>query len=85
MKLTINAEEMELGEVEFFEAESGLTFDELTQGRTNTRALLALITIQERRKNKDYTMDDARKIRVSEIEVDDANPTEPGAQTSSID
>ena len=87
MKLTIDAGEMTLGEVEFFERESGLTFDDLTAGKTNTRALMALITIQEQRTNPAYGMDDARSIRISEIEIEDedANPTVAVAATTSSD
>ena len=69
MKLTIDAEDLTLGEVEFFEAEAGLSFEDLANGKSSTRAMLALIVIQERRTDPAYSMDDARKLKLREVEV----------------
>jgi hypothetical protein len=79
MELTIDVNDLTLGEVEFFETESGLSFDELAAGRTNTRAIIALVTITERRRNPDYTADDARKVKLGDITVKgpDEDPTKP--------
>ena len=63
------AETLNLGDVEFFERESGLTMEELAAGRYNTAAVIALIVIQQRRSDPSFTMDDARAIPVSELEI----------------
>lgn len=83
MDLNIDVNDLTLGEVEFFETESGLSFDDLAAGRTNTRAIIALVTITERRTNPDFTMDDARKLKLGDIKVSgppDADPTEPAGE-----
>jgi len=70
VRVDIDVNTLKLGEIEFFEKESGLSFEELAQGKVNTAALIALITIQERRTNPSYSMDDARQIEMGSIEVE---------------
>jgi hypothetical protein len=80
MKIDINAvtESLSLGDVEFFERESGLTMEELAAGRYNMSAIIALIVIEQRRSNPQFTMDDARAIPVNELEiVQEADPPKP--------
>ena len=77
MKFTIDLNTLTLGELEEFEEKSGTTLEEFGNGKASTKATIALIYIQEKRSNPAYTMDDARKIRLTEIEVAEeaANPT----------
>jgi hypothetical protein len=75
MKISIDMNTLTLGELEFFEEQSGLGIGDLAAGKSSTKALLALICIQERRTNPAFTMDDARKVPVSDIEIDVADPT----------
>ena len=70
MEVNIDVNTLKLGEIEFFEKQSGLTFEELAAGKVNTAALIALITIQERRRDPSYTMDDARQIEMGSIKVE---------------
>ena len=79
MELNIDVNDLTLGEVEFFEAESGLSFDDLAAGRTNTRAIIALVTITQRRTDPDFSPDDARAVKLGDIKVDtgSADPTKP--------
>ena len=69
MRVDIDVNTLNLGEVAFFEEESGLTFDELAAGKSNTKAIMALIVIQERRKDPAYSMEDAAGIVVGELDV----------------
>ena len=71
------AETLTLGDMEFLERESGLTMDDLAAGRLQVAGILALITIEQRRTNPDFTMDDARAIPVSELEIVTADPQTP--------
>jgi hypothetical protein len=71
------AASLNLGDVEFFERESGLTMEELAAGKYNTAAVIALICIQQRRTDQSFTMDDARAIPVSELEIVQADPPAP--------
>lgn len=85
MKLVIDPNDMTLGDIEFFEDQSGLSFDDMMASRMNTRAILALITLSERQKNPAFSMDDARKIKFVEVEVvnaDDDPLAEDGEESS---
>jgi hypothetical protein len=64
----IDPNTMTLGEVERFEELSGLRIADLSPERMTTRGLLALIVIKEQRENPGYSMDDARALRVSDVE-----------------
>ena len=79
MKITVDINTATLGEIEQFEADAGLTWDEFTAGTSSVRTTMALICLQERRKNPKYSLDDARKLKVSEIEfeTDDEEPVPP--------
>lgn len=83
MDLKIDVEEMTLAEMEFFEEQSGVPIQDLAGGNVPVRALLALITIQERRRDPKYTMDDARKLKFSDVNLTDSvDPTEGAAAGS---
>lgn len=86
MKLAIDANELTLGEIEFFEDQSGLTFDDLSEGRMNTRGLMALLVLTERKGgNGAFSMDDARALKLGEIEVEVVDPTgAPGAPSPAL-
>ena len=77
MNITIDLNTLTLGELEFFEEESGLTIDDLAAGKSSTKAVIALITIQERRGNPKFTTEDARKLPISDIQVGVVDPTPP--------
>jgi len=77
MQIEIDLDQLDLGEVDFIEHESGLTINDLAAGKMTTRALMAVVVVQERKKgNADYSMADAAKLKVSEIEVERVDPTE---------
>jgi hypothetical protein len=80
LKITIDLDTLTLGELDFFEEQSGLSVEDLAAGKSSAKSAMALICIQERRTNPAYTMDDARKIPVSELEVEVADPTPPKAK-----
>ena len=69
MRIDIDVNSLTLGEIDFFEEASGLSFDELSGGKVTTKALMALIVIQERRKNPEYSMADAAGISIAELDV----------------
>ena len=79
MKITVDMNTATLGEIEQFELDAGLMWDEFTAGKRSVRTTMALICLQERRKNPKYSLDDARKLKVSEIEfeTEDEEPVPP--------
>jgi len=68
LEIALDIEQMTLADLEFFEEQSGLSIEDLSQGRFTTKAILALITIDRRRTDPAYTMDDARKLKFGEVE-----------------
>lgn len=76
MKLTVDMDTATLGEIEQFEVDSGKTWEEFAAGKAGVRGTMALICLQERRTNSKFSMEDARKIKVSDIEAE-ADPTPP--------
>lgn len=83
MDLRIDVNDLTLGEVEVFEELSGQSIEDLMGGSITTKALLALITVTQRRENPDYSMDDARRVKISELEMRDVDPTEQAAPSQS--
>lgn len=77
MELNIDPNDLMLGEVEFFEEQSGLSLQDLQNGVINTKAIIALITVLEQRKDPAFTVEDARKVKLGEIAVDVADPPKP--------
>ena len=69
MSITIDVNDLELGEVEFLEDESGLSLYELQDGNMTSKAVIAIVCLVKRREDPNYTMDDARKVKLSELEV----------------
>ena len=74
MSLSIDVNDLDLGEVEFFEEQSGVSLSDLQDGAMTAKAVIALVCVVKRRENPDYTMDDARKVKLSEFSVG-ADPT----------
>jgi len=77
MKLTVDMDTATLGEIEQFEIDAGKTWEEFADGKAGVKGTMALICLQERRTNPKFTMDDARAIKVNDIESDAADPTPP--------
>jgi hypothetical protein len=69
---------LNLGEVEFFEEYTGSDIGDFMTGKVaNIKCTLATIVIQERRTNPHYSLDDARKLKIMDLEFEDAaDPTE---------
>jgi len=82
MEITLDLDQLNLGEVDFIETESGLTINDLAEGKMNTRALMAVVVVLEHKKgNAAYSMTDAAHLKVSEIEVERVDPTEAAPTT----
>lgn len=105
-KLSINPQDMTIGDLEDFEDVVGMSMDKAfkpvplldengervfekdakgvlrpqTTVELSTKALKALIWIVKRQDNPDFTLEDARKIKVSELELQgDDSPEDPTA------
>ncbi|MDD2756230.1 MAG: hypothetical protein PHS80_11970 [Methanothrix sp.] len=74
MQIALNVDDLTLGEIEEMEQAAGLKLSELGNG--SARSTIALIWISQRRIDPAFTLDDARALKVTELEF--ANPTVAG-------
>jgi len=77
VKITFDVESMSLGEVEQFEEISGVDITHLDGGALSVKAMIALVYISEHRQNPEYTIDDARRVKIMDLQVDTPDPTSP--------
>lgn len=68
MKLTLNFDELTVGDIEDFEAACGVDITAIGPGNMPTKALAPLIWITERRRNPAFTLEDARAVKFSDLE-----------------
>jgi len=86
-KVRLDIGELTLGEMEAWEELTGRPFGDFLAAcesgleRLPTRHLLALIVVLQRRENPDYALEDARDLRLTDVEFVSADPT-PAAGTS---
>lgn len=74
--LVVDFDDLELGELEDFEEATGLDFTQMKPGKAlPVKALTALVWIVKRRTEPDFTIEDARKMKLSTVDLGDANPT----------
>lgn len=74
-------EKLTLGEIEEFENYTGLSLGEIGEqfqdGNIKTSQVIFIIYLMNRRENPDYTLEDARKIPLAEVERIFRPQTEP--------
>lgn len=71
----LDPDDLELGEVEILEEEMDRGLDQIDFNRA--RALRTLVYLMVRRDNPEFTMEDARRIKVSAIVDPGDQPAEP--------
>ena len=79
-EVIIDLDDLELGEIEEFEELSGVSIAQIQSGLP-AKAISVLVWIIKRKQDPDYTLDMARKVKLSSVDFaeDDANPTEGGS------
>ena len=83
-KITIDVGDFTLGEIEQFEELAGVPMSSLGEN-TPARAMTALVVIARRRTDPDFTIEQARLIRMSEVEVVGGEPDDPTPSTDGDD
>lgn len=71
MKLNMDFNQLEVGEAVDFEEACGIPISALGPGNVPAKALVALIWITQRRNNPEFTIEDARRVKFSELEFAD--------------
>ena len=78
--LAINVTDLTLAECEEFETATGVLITSLDEGgEVPIKVLTALVWLTKRREDSSFTLDDARKVKLSEVGQPDENPTEGGS------
>jgi hypothetical protein len=79
--ISINLDDLELGEIEELENTLEVSLGELDL--TSARVMVHLIWIAKRRDDPTYTLDDARKIKLSQLQDDDEGGEVPPTPAAS--
>lgn len=72
--ISVRLDDLTIGDLEDIEQLSGATLQDITEGRMNAAAVAALVFVSERREHPEFTIEDARKVRMVDVGID-ANPT----------
>jgi hypothetical protein len=74
LQINLNMDDLTLGELEELESTVGLPISKMGDG--SAKSIVALIWITERRDNPDFTLEDARKIRIGDVQFGNPPQTE---------
>ena len=81
-KLSIDLNDLTLGEMEDFEKLSGIKLSDVEGGSVPAAALIALVYISKRRTDPKYTIKKARAVKVTDLQLGaDPTPAKPGETT----
>lgn len=69
VKIVFDPESLTMGELCDYEDITGMTIDRLGSGVVTTRMLLAMVYITRRREDPSYTLEDAKRVRLMDIEA----------------
>lgn len=81
-ELTVDLDDLTLGDLDEFEDISGQTFDQAQEGRFRSiKALIALVYLTKRKADPAFTLDDARNAKVTSLRLNtgtEEDPTDAG-------
>lgn len=69
VNIELNVDEMTIDDLETFEEITETTLSAATRGELSAKALKAIIYIEQRRENPDYTLADAGKVKVGSLHL----------------
>lgn len=79
MDIVVDVNDLTLGEVEQLEELTGLSVEDFGPGmKWSAKIVTAFVYISQKRNNPDYTLEDARKVKLGEFEPS-SRPTEAAA------
>lgn len=77
--MQVNFDDLTIGDLEDIEAYTGKLVEEINWEKPPKKAIVALLFALEKKKNPDFTIEDARKLKPSDLTA--ANPTNDGDAT----
>jgi len=83
-KITLNIDDLTIQDLQDFEDEVGKPLSEAVGDNMSARALKALVWVVKRAEDPNFTLDDAGKIKVEELDLGDdgGNPTQSAGEQS---
>ena len=78
MDITLDVQELTIGDIEDLEELCGVAFEKIDWKNPGGKLMKAIVFIAGRRENPDFTIEDARNVKLGEIKVNEENPTEDG-------
>jgi len=82
--IRIDIGDLTLGELEEFEDIAGMPAAALTNGTPPAKAITALVYLSQKRENPAYTLDDARKERVTSLKFGGDEPDPTGSPAEDV-
>ena len=78
MKISLDMDALTLGDLEDFEGIAGRGITEALAdyqaGKASMKEVIGLVWICQRAESPEFTLDDARKVKLTELEVEVASP-----------
>lgn len=78
MKLRLDPDALTFGDLEDFESATGEklldAFSKASEGDLSAKALIGLVWVCQRQIDPEFSLDDARKLKLTEIEFEAAEP-----------
>lgn len=78
MDILLDVSQLTVGDVEDIEEICGKQLDELDFKTPSAKLMKAIIYINGRRDNPDFTLEEARQVKLAEVKLVENPPTEDG-------
>jgi len=80
MEIVLDVDQLTIGDVEDIEEICGKSFEELNFDKPSARLLKAIVYVNGRKTNPNFTLEDARQVHLNEVTVkgQEPDPTEGG-------
>lgn len=83
MEIVLDVNQLTVGDVEDIEDICGKPFEELNFDNPSAKLMKAIIFITGRRDNPEFTLDDARRVRLADVTLKESEPDPtPGGAAS---
>ena len=76
MDITFNFEELTIGDIEEIENITGKAYEDMDWNKPSMKLMKAMVFISERRKDPEFTIEDAAKVKLVDLKVGEENPTQ---------
>lgn len=79
MEIVLDVNQLTVGDVEDIEDICGKPFEELDFENPSAKLMKAVIYVNGRRDNPDFTLEDARQVRLGDVTLKESDPPQGGS------